>query len=61
MGHFSNDLSFPNDMPGVDDNDFATRATGTLVIPTAGTYTFGVNSDDGSRLSGSTPGAASSP
>ena len=33
-----------------DDNDFATRATGTVIIPSSGTWTFGTNSDDGARL-----------
>ncbi len=47
--NFNNDLDFPNDS-AADDNDFAIRATGTIVIPNAGTWTFGVNSDDGSRL-----------
>ncbi len=49
-GHFTNNQSFPNNVVGADDNDFAIRATATLIITTAGTYTFGVNSDDGSRL-----------
>ena len=31
-------------------DQFALRATGTLSIPVAGTYTFGVNSDEGCRL-----------
>ncbi|MFN0126130.1 MAG: lamin tail domain-containing protein [Verrucomicrobiales bacterium] len=33
-----------------DASNFALRATATLVIPTAGPYTFHVNSDDGFRL-----------
>jgi hypothetical protein len=38
----------------VDDN-FAMRSSGLLVIPTAGTYTFTVKSDDGERLQIGTP------
>ena len=48
-GRFSSDLRFPNDTGG-DDNDFAIRATGTITIPTSGTWTFGTNGDDGARL-----------
>lgn len=48
-GNYGNSRPFPNDT-GADDNDFAIRATGTVIIPSAGTWTFGVNSDDGSRL-----------
>ena len=47
--HFGNKTPFLIDTPGVD-NYFAVNATGTLVIPTAGNYTFGVNSDDGFSL-----------
>ena len=47
--NFSGDLLFPNDTNS-DDNDFAVRATGKILISEGGTYTFGVNSDDGSRL-----------
>lgn len=35
---------------GGDQSNFALRATGTLVVPTAGAWTFHVNSDDGFRL-----------
>ncbi len=31
-------------------DDFAMRATGTITLPTGGTWTFGTNSDDGLRL-----------
>ena len=48
-GNFGSDDLFPNDGPG-DDNDFAIRATGTIVVPTGGTWTFGINSDDGASL-----------
>ncbi len=48
-GHFGSNLTFPNDSPA-DDNDFAAKATGTIIIPTAGNWTFGINSDDGGRI-----------
>lgn len=48
-GNFGNPRPFPNNT-NADDNDFAIRATATVIIPSAGTWTFGVNSDDGSRL-----------
>jgi len=47
--HFGNKAPFIIDTPGVD-NYFAIEATGTLVIPSGGNYTFGVNSDDGFSL-----------
>lgn len=49
-GHFGNNLAFPNDTPGSDDNDFAIHVTGQICIVNAGDWTFGVSSDDGSRL-----------
>ncbi|GAA3744479.1 glycoside hydrolase family 3 C-terminal domain-containing protein [Streptomyces tremellae] len=36
--------------PGVPGTDFSARWTGTLTPPSTGTYTFGLTSDDGSRL-----------
>ena len=48
-GNYGNPALFPNDSPS-DDNEFAIRATGTIIIPTGGTWTFGTNSDDGLRL-----------
>ncbi|MCU0751315.1 MAG: chitobiase/beta-hexosaminidase C-terminal domain-containing protein, partial [Akkermansiaceae bacterium] len=36
--------------PGNGGDDYLIVATGILTIPTAGVYTFGINSDDGSRL-----------
>ena len=48
-GNFGNPALFPNDSPS-DDNEFAIRATTTVIIPSAGTWTFGTNSDDGLRL-----------
>jgi len=47
--HFGNKTPFIIDTPGVD-NYFAIEATGTVIIPSAGNYTFGVNSDDGFLL-----------
>jgi beta-glucosidase len=35
---------------GVPSTDFSAKWTGTLTPPTTGTYTFGLTSDDGSRL-----------
>ncbi|HEX3791986.1 MAG TPA: glycoside hydrolase family 3 C-terminal domain-containing protein [Pseudonocardiaceae bacterium] len=35
---------------GVPGTDFSTRWTGSLTPPATGTYTFGLTSDDGSRL-----------
>ena len=50
LGNFSSGFPFPNDRVGVNDNDFVVHVTGRVFIPTAGEWTFGVNSDDGSRL-----------
>jgi len=36
--------------PGVAGTNFSVKWTGTLTPPTTGTYTFGLSSDDGSRL-----------
>ncbi|HEY8720441.1 glycoside hydrolase family 3 C-terminal domain-containing protein [Pengzhenrongella sp.] len=36
--------------PGVAGANFSTKWTGTLTPPVSGTYTFGLGSDDGSRL-----------
>lgn len=37
-------------VPNATDNNFAMRATGFIYIPTAGTWSFAVKSDDGCRL-----------
>jgi hypothetical protein len=51
ISRFPGDVPFLNDEGlGANDNDFAMRANGTLVVATAGTYTFGFNSDDGASL-----------
>ena len=51
-GLFGNDREFPLDDFNLDDDHFALRATGTLVVPVgqAGDFIFGVHSSDGSRL-----------
>ena len=48
--HFAGDLPFPGTQLNVDANDFVVLATASVVIPTAGPWTFGVNSDDGFSL-----------
>ena len=50
FGLFTPSDRFPNDEVGTDDNNFAIHARGEIVIPAAGEYTFGVNSDDGARI-----------
>src|SRR5689334_15268709 len=37
-------------LDGVGDDRFSARFTGTLQISTAGTYTFAIDADDGTRL-----------
>jgi len=49
-GHYGANRPFPGDALGVDIDDFVVEATGTLTIPAAGDWTFGVNSDDGFSL-----------
>jgi hypothetical protein len=49
-GHFGGCLPFGGDDPSQADTNFAVRVTATVRIPTTGTWTFGVNSDDGFRL-----------
>ncbi|HEX5043853.1 MAG TPA: CotH kinase family protein [Candidatus Polarisedimenticolaceae bacterium] len=46
-GHFGSDASFPGMLIGTDVNDFVVLVTGTITLPAAGPWTFGVNSDDG--------------
>ena len=45
-GHFGNNAPFP----GGVDTDFAAKVTGNIFIGVAGNYTFGINHDDGARL-----------
>jgi len=49
-GHYGGSLTFPGLSLNVDQENFLTEATSTLTIPTSGNWTFGVNSDDGFRL-----------
>lgn len=48
-GHYT-PQSNPSWLSGGDVNNYVVEATGTITIPTAGTWTFGVNSDDGFDL-----------
>ena len=50
-GNFSNNLPFPGMEDGADVDNYVVQVTGTIVIPTVGEWTFGVNSDDGFELS----------
>ncbi len=50
-GRFGNDLPFPNQSIGDDINHFVIEVTGTVEIPSTGSWSFGVNSDDGFGLS----------
>jgi hypothetical protein len=45
--NFGGDVTFPGFTINVDENNFVLEATGIITIPTAGNWTFGVNSDDG--------------
>ncbi len=49
-GHYTNDRTFPGAPPGADVDDFVVDARGIVTIPSAGAWTFGVQSDDGFRL-----------
>lgn len=49
-GHYADDEPFPTQSIGDDINDFVIKATTQLTIPSAGNWSFGVNSDDGFRL-----------
>ncbi|MHC4324395.1 MAG: lamin tail domain-containing protein, partial [Planctomycetota bacterium] len=46
-GHFTADNPFPSTVIGSDVEDFVVLATGKVLIPQSGDWTFGVNSDDG--------------
>jgi len=48
-GAFGGTSPWPHDTPA-DDNYFATKTSALLYIPEAGTYSFAVGSDDGSRI-----------
>jgi hypothetical protein len=49
-GNYENNRPFPGQNFDIDVEDFVVEATATLTLPAAGTWTFGVNSDDGFRL-----------
>ncbi|MHC4744105.1 MAG: FN3 associated domain-containing protein, partial [Planctomycetota bacterium] len=46
-GHFDADNPFPSTTIGANVEDFVVLVTGKVLIPMAGDWTFGVNSDDG--------------
>jgi CotH kinase protein/Chitobiase/beta-hexosaminidase C-terminal domain/Lamin Tail Domain/PA14 domain len=48
--HYGGDVTFPGLTINVDVEDFVLEAKGTVTIPAAGNWTFGVNSDDGFAL-----------
>ncbi len=48
--NYGNDIPFPSQNIGDDYDDFVVRATSMIDIPSAGNWTFGVNSDDGFAL-----------
>lgn len=49
-GNYANDMPFPGTVIGNDVEDFVILATGMVLIPATGNWTFGVNSDDGFGL-----------
>jgi autotransporter-associated beta strand protein len=49
-GHFGSDRAFPSLTVGSTAQYYVIQATGYVIIPTAGPWTFGVNSDDGFGL-----------
>ena len=48
-GNYPGDAPFPG-IGEADEDDYVVQVTGTVVIPHAGLWTFGVDSDDGFRL-----------
>lgn len=50
VAHYGGDLPFPGTTIGTDANDFVVLVQGDVIIPAAGPWTFGVNSDDGFGL-----------
>lgn len=48
--NYGGDNTFPGFTINNDQEDFVLEATGTITIPAAGAWTFGVNSDDGFKL-----------
>ncbi len=49
-GNYGNNASFPGASIGANEDDFVILATGTVIIPESGFWSFGVNSDDGFSL-----------
>jgi hypothetical protein len=49
-GHFSINAPVPGITQAQATDNYAVQGTGFLVVPAAGTYTFGLNTDDGARL-----------
>jgi hypothetical protein len=49
-GHFTDNNPFPSTNIGDDVDDFVVLVTGKVLIPIAGDWSFGVNSDDGFGL-----------
>src|SRR5436190_2501127 len=47
--NFAGGVTFPGFSLNVDENNFVTEVTGIITIPSSGSWTFGVNSDDGFR------------
>jgi hypothetical protein len=50
QGHYAPDDPFPGTTPGSDVDNYVVLVTATLVIPSTGPWSFGVNSDDGFGL-----------
>lgn len=53
FGNYDGDVPFDNleEIDGADLNDFVVHATTSIFVSETGVYTFGVNSDDGARVS----------
>ncbi len=49
-GRYDNDAPFPGTTIGVNTDRFVMEVRGAVFIPSAGEWTFGVNSDDGFQL-----------
>ena len=49
-GHFSINAPVPGITQAQATDNYAVQGTGFLVVPASGTYTFGLNTDDGGRL-----------
>ncbi|MBN2474242.1 MAG: lamin tail domain-containing protein [Pirellulales bacterium] len=49
-GHYGGNVPYPGTVIGTDTDNFVIEVTATVLIPSAGEWTFGVNSDDGFGL-----------